>query len=881
MSDEMPNDAGDEDFFDPETEEVPQLETPVRPRKPKLKNDKVEQKQKVETERLNFAGKEDALKPVQGENQEQGHMGDAQAANDVLKAEAKEEIDRSNSKEEELEKVFKNEEEDMLDKLTKQVLENSESRGEQGTVEGSREENKDDGTKKDGGESHLSETEEMLQRLKMQVLANQKGKDEKVAGPDSSEANEDNVDRKTEEENKGNPSNEASGIMLPGEAVAPGAKIDTPVMTVSAVNDAPSNDPQAVVTDQKKTEPEGSPQLDDVMAGLDPTSHLAGGVNFDEQMQKLPNFRIIKESHIKDYLAKNYAGKDVNEETMKEVDAYIVNDMLKQLKEPDSDLLHMLLHYSEKDLLETAHLTVEKPEGTDEKKDSGRKEDVQKEITETVSGEGKTAGDAPGTDVKEASISSGKEEEAAGQKEPDSTAGTANVKKAETKDAVSNIAGASLAAAPTAPDVEKDKLDLTFKSQEEQGASADVDYTKHPNFEALKQKQVDNYLGLHYKPEEVTPQLLRTVEKFVTDDLSRQLKSADSPLRGELLGEKAVSGVQETVEKAVEKEKEHLESDKKEEAREIKVIQDNVVSETSENSKDEIGALPVPPAGGKDATKPYESSIHEPQDLGKDTETSVDSKAEEENFSRGNVEDVIAKASEPVKTAENDQEVNDEGDESSESTKEESVKSPGKFSIKKIGNALKDRFKAFASKMLASSQEGKSGERGSTSEAGEPGESDSRSENNSAGSDDVTTTKDVTDEGARATEAVRATDKEELPVADISNNEYIKAKLEELQRQVEADRQLEERKKDTATDEVKQADQEGENAATHDETEEARGGKTSDDNLASLAASVPASSYIQDGDHKSSMCDLIVADHTRKPAFHNESFTDLNGFVNR
>ena len=867
----MPNDAGDEDFFDPETEDVPPLETPVRPRKPKPKNDKVEQKQKVETEGQNVAGKEDASKPVQGENQEQGHMGDAQAANDVLKTEGKEEIDSSSSKEEELKKVFKNEEEDMLDKLTKQVLENSESRGEQADVESSKEENKDHKTKKDGSESQLSEAEEMLQRLKVQALTNQKRRDEKVAGPDSSEANEENVGRKTKEENKGSSSSGAAGIMLPGEAVAPGAKIDTPVMNVSPVNDAPGNDPPTTVTDQKKTVPESSPQLDDDMAGLDPTSHSAGGVNFDEEMQKLPNFRIIKESHIRDYLAKNYAGKDVNEETMKEVDAFIVSDMLKQLKEPDNDLLHMLLHYSEKDLLETANLTVEKPEGTDEKKDSEKKEDVPKEITETAIGEGKTAGDAPGTDVKEASTSSEKEEGAVGREVPDSKAAkdAESVKNAETKDAVSNIAGARPAAAALmAPDIGMDKLDSTGKRQEEQVASADVDYTKHPNFEALKQKQIDNYLGLHYSPEEVTPQLLRTVEKFVTDDLSRQLKNADNPLIDELLGKKVAIDVQETVEKNVENEKEHLESDKKEEAREIKVIQDSVVSETSEHSKAEIETLPVPPAGGKDATKPHESSIHEPQDVGKDTETSGDSKAEEEKVSGSNVEDVIAKASEPVKAAEDDQVTKDEGDKSAESTKEESAKTPGKFLFKKIGNALKDRFKAFASKMMASSQEGKSGEGGSTSEAGESGESvesDSRSENDSAGSDDVRTTKDVTDQGARATEAVRSTDKEELLVADISNDEDSKAKLEELERQGEADRQLEERKKDTVTDEVKQAE---DSAGTHDEIEEARGGKTSDDNLASLAASVPASSYIQDGDHKSSKCDFIVVDHTRSLAFH-------------
>ena len=517
------------------------------------------------------------------------------------------------------------------------------------------------------------------------------------------------------------------------------------------------------------------------------------------EISKIPNFLIVKKRYMNDYLARNYAGKEITDEIRKEVEVFVENDMFEQIKEPDSDLLHMLVHYDPKDL----------PGGEPEKQDEGDA-DGEKASVDDI----KKTEDGDKNSEKQAS---------------DNTKGgmTGNLK------ATSN-------SEDLGPQVTID--------------SFVGDFTQHPNFQRLKNKHLNSYLNTHYSGEENIPEIREMVDKLIQDDLVRQLSNAGSPLREELLKQGSETVVKEkeaNVEVSDERKMEPKQGpqtpleqsleQKKDDAvkvdENVKIIVDKVLhsststngtdstngtAEAAETSKvDKSGPIektdsvkvsddhsePIPPAGGKEPSKqdekqpedlenevpsaagkePSKQEENQPEDLenevppaggkelskqdekqsedlengvppagGKEPskqnekqsedlenevppaggkEPSKQNEKQSEDLENGvppaggkEPEEYPAGGKEPSKQDEKQPEYLENAekpkkepsedsdgfhDATQENIADDSVNTEGnlaKFSIKKLGNALKDRFKAFASKFTSKETETQSNE---------------------------------------------------------------------------------------------------------------------------------------------------------------------------
>ncbi|XP_065067165.1 kinectin-like isoform X2 [Rhopilema esculentum] len=483
--------------------------------------------------------------------------------------------------------------------------------------------------------------------------------------------------------------------------------------------------------------------------------------NYYKELSKMPNFIIMKKRYMNDYLARNYAGKEVTDEIKKEVEEFVENDMLEQIKEPDSELLHMLVHYDPKDL----------PGGEPEKQDEANADGEKASVD----------------DIKKTEESDEKSEKQTSDDSKDGTTG--NLKTTNNSE-------------DPAPRVTID--------------SFVDDFTKHPNFQRLKSKHLTSYLNTHYSGEENIPEIREMVSKLIQDDLVRQLSNADSPLREELLkqGSETVVKEKEANVKVSDEGKVEPKQDpqtpleqnleqKKDDAvkvnKNIKVIVDKVVhSSTNTNGTDNTNGTavavetskvdesvpkektasekvsddhsePIPPAGGKEPSKqdekqpedlenevppaggkePSKQNEKQPEglenevppaggkELSKQDEKQPEDLENEESPAGGKElskqdekqpedlknEEPPAAGKEPSKQDEKQQEDLENADKpkkepsedsdgihqtTQENTADDSVnteENTAKFSIKKLGNALKDRFKAFASKFASKETE--------------------------------------------------------------------------------------------------------------------------------------------------------------------------------
>ena len=341
-----------------------------------------------------------------------------------------------------------------------------------------------------------------------------------------------------EKETHGDSKEDISIKQQVGEALAPGSK----------GNDKTDEDRKesGSIVNGKNNEIGDSVQASHVDGKVPVTPILLSqsATGFQSAIQKLDNFKIMKKRYIQDYLDTNYAGQDVNENTRKQVEDFIEGDMMEQLKDPNSDLLEMLLHYDPKDL-------PGERSGEDEIKEDGAIKNERgdtnlkvEDSTQSVSLEhGKEVPSIISNDtaLKETVSSDGDNVESKikdNEKTPmnSSTSSVVNMEsRTETdlqlkeKSLVEGAekAGQPAVAEPSDSDIEHGdakQIDLKEKKQ---------DFTQHPNFPALKKKYMESYLDTHYKGEEVSPHIKLMVENLISSDLLQQLQT-DDVIREEL-----------------------------------------------------------------------------------------------------------------------------------------------------------------------------------------------------------------------------------------------------------------------------------------------------------------------------------------------------------
>ena len=277
---------------------------------------------------------------------------------------------------------------------------------------------------------------------------------------------------------------------------------------------------------------------------LSSLSGIQGAEDFKAAVRGLDNYKIMKKRYVQDYLDTNHADEKVDETIRKQVEDFIEEDMMEQMKDPESDLLQMLLNYDSKDLpggsaeeggTENNGVAVDENEGGTKLGESenietasSKKEELNVDSSAILSQKIKT-GD--GTIVEKNILNTTKE--------------VRNSSVLETGDIENKTEG-------NLPDNEKKASKESVKSEKEQPGNAipleveqtepkksmwdgkNQDLSQHPNFPALKKKYVDSYLSTHYKSKEVSPHMKLMVENLVGSDLVQQLKN-DAVMREELL----------------------------------------------------------------------------------------------------------------------------------------------------------------------------------------------------------------------------------------------------------------------------------------------------------------------------------------------------------
>ena len=489
---------------------------------------------------------------------------------------------------------------------------------------------------------------------------------------------------------------------------------------------------------------------------LEPIPAIASQASpdFKAEIRQLANYKIMKERYVKGYLDTNYAGKKVDESTLKQVEDFIEGDMFEQLNEPESELLDMLLNYDSTDL----------PGGTDEEGPKEEKEvDEGEKSSKAASKDGiikANENDKPeeekrdvvateGTQLDEAKENVAKEQDAS----PHTSEGV-DVALSSEKTPENGVKSQD-----PKPESEKPVVADVLKT-ENTAENAKQDYTQHPNFNALKRKYVDNYLQTQYGSYEVSPHILMMVENLISSDLVQQLSSSDGHMRQELLRLNQDKEDQDTVKQDTTEKDERqtnfshdtdssvlatVSSSPQVDDVKFSTVVDNVVhsnaasnvdSEATSNAKVEgekskditeqvdvedttqsgikVERESVPDASSSLKLESEDSGIDE-QNAGQDADATqrlldvgsgpippaggkgTQKKAEEEGPEQS--DQIEKEANSEAKH----QEIPENGKEN-EKTKEEE-ENTNNFSFRKLGNVLKDRFKAFANKMITKEQE--------------------------------------------------------------------------------------------------------------------------------------------------------------------------------
>ena len=543
-----------------------------------------------------------------------------------------------------------------------------------------------------------------------------------------------------------------------GEALAPGSKANDETLengkTLGSVANSEAGNVEHVV---------GGLTTNPVI-GSHSSAHLHA------EILKLENYKIMKKRYVQDYLDTNHAGQNIDENMRRQVEEFIEGDMLEQIKEPESDLLQMLLHYNPKDLPggsggEEEAKKENASEGQEEtklkseqKKDDDKKEGKVEEVNQPVDDASEALKLA--NDIKdEGKVNEGQKENVLSSiiktvdAESNSDASTQKEAKMLTEEAVK-----SEEKQPNAVESSVEESSAKKESSEEQKQ----DFMQHPNFPALKKRYVENYLKTHYNNEEVSPHIILMVENLVSNDLVQQLNNADRDTTDELMrlapevrDEDAVKVEKVKTEEAKDEtqttrsESELMDSPVNEPTN-VPLQTDNIVDnvirssvvtsaapedlsttkhESENSSKDaeqrghiidaprsttEAGSEPIPPAGGKDNHKHMEVEASEKSDVIAEESLSIKEKddprgseeeksiTEEQNASKEGRSNSATEGIEEMKEEDLDVDKDTLKDtDKGESTREES----SMFSLRKLGNVLKDRFKAFASKVAANQED--------------------------------------------------------------------------------------------------------------------------------------------------------------------------------
>ena len=550
------------------------------------------------------------------------------------------------------------------------------------------------------------------------------------------------------------------------EALAPGSKGNDKTEQVDNKSGSIGDDKnsQGDNTEQNSNEPK-NPLQEPVLMG-----HT--GAQFHLAIRKLENYKIMKERYIQDYLDTHHGGKNVDEKVQKQVEEFIEGDMMEQLKEPDSDLLQMLLHYDPKDL-PGKRIDKEDKEndavGNESGSDAKSKEDkppvmFERNVDKSV------IVNSDAVSNQTVSVDGHQQERKVADDEKDVTNSNAsmineteNVTETSPENADSTSAERS-----EKPTMEQPVVGGPFEHSDPHQAVLEEkkqDFTQHPNYPALRKKYVESYLSKHYKNEKVSSHIKLMVENLIGTDLLQQLQT-DKAVREELFGlvpdtdhheavdlEKNVKeGVttstpglgatqlpsEVTVSTSVQNDNVQMtasvdnvvhstavESIISEEFHEAKLESNEDKNHSqqptnegeSAEKKIETGTGPIPPAGRKDSQK----------HISEDDSHREDGKGKENLFSNEDVDDKLSSAEEYIAKEKEDENIKDVSkngnkddlkekhldidDEDVEHTAEEksanNEESSNNFSFKRLGSVLKDRFKAFAKKIIANEEEGK------------------------------------------------------------------------------------------------------------------------------------------------------------------------------
>lgn len=478
-----------------------------------------------------------------------------------------------------------------------------------------------------------------------------------------------------------------------GEALAPGSQ-------AKAEEDGKNS------TDSPKTETfsqfgkQNNPQRIEKAAST-PIISSQSSEGFNSEIFKLENYRIMKKRYVQDYMDSNYAGKKLDENTIKNVESFIENDMLEQLKEPDSELLQMLLHYDAKDLpggntaeesakeiLESSR--EEEKAGVKEgaigdtmevnviKTDSNAilehdKENIKTEETEEEERKPHTNPDVASEGKNDAITDrqqegDGKDNESSEEFLNGDASSQSEIKREleASSERSGNHESVKIESAKDSDMHLKDTGEITFKE----------DFKQHPNFELLKKKYVESYLKTHYSNEKVDPHIMLMVENLISSDLVQQLQAADSNVRDELLrlnpdelGENiAKKEIPETAEVGMKPNDTQRDTPSSETAAstaqdnlmKVKIVADNIIqgNEISNKDLEAPSVTELQSEDTKDYSKPPEETMKTSETVPKETyerivtepkpETSVDIEHYDKNDQHGNIKGESSTGSEPI-----------------------------------------------------------------------------------------------------------------------------------------------------------------------------------------------------------------------------------------
>ena len=317
-----------------------------------------------------------------------------------------------------------------------------------------------------------------------------------------------------------------------GEALAPGSK-------GSMKNEEKSSG--VAIGEKHHTEVDEQTSKSNDKFIVSSLSGIQSSTDFKAAIRELGNYRIMKKRYVQDYLDANHAGEKIDETMRKQVEDFIEEDMMEQMKDPESDLLHMLLNYDSKDLpggadveggTENNDVVIGEKEGD---ANLGKGED--KHSATSLNEKEEPSIDSSATSPQRTIAGDGNIVE---QKIVNTTKAVRNSSVLETGK-IENKTEGTLQNNEKKASTESEKLEnqqpgnaipLENKvGQNEPKKSIwdgkKEDLSQHPNFPALKKRYVDSYLSTHYKGKEVSDHMKLMVENLVGSDLVHQLRNDD------------------------------------------------------------------------------------------------------------------------------------------------------------------------------------------------------------------------------------------------------------------------------------------------------------------------------------------------------------------